>query len=464
LQLQFCGAARSVTGSCYLLDLGHSRLLIDCGLFQERACEGRNWQPFPFDPASIDAVLLTHAHIDHCGRLPLLVKGGFRGPIFATPATCDLARLMLLDSAHIQQEDARFKTKRHRREGRDRQPIQPLYTAEDAAQAVTELTHVAYRKTLEVRDGVRVTWRDAGHMLGSASLLVEFERAGGPRSILFSGDVGATHRVILKDPEPFEAADLVICESTYGDRLHEPAEDVLPKLREIVLDTLKRGGNLIVPAFAVGRTQDLLYHLRQLLETKQIPPVMTIVDSPMAVEATEILRRHPECYDTEARALIDAGRDPIDFPPLHLVSSREQSQAINRIRGSAIIIAASGMCNAGRIKHHLALNIERPECTVLFAGYQAEHTLGRQIVDGASEVRIFGEFHRVRARIANLNGLSGHADRDGLLAWLGALRRAPEQVLVTHGDDPVTQSFAGLVTARLGYAAMAPEYQSVQAL
>jgi metallo-beta-lactamase family protein len=456
VQLEFHGAARSVTGSCYRLDLGEQRLLVDCGMFQERAWQERNWQPFGFDPAAIDVTLLTHCHIDHIGRLPLLAKQGYHGRTFATAASVDLAELMLLDAAHIQEEDAKFKNKRHAREGRDVPPAKPLFTVEDADNALDDLVAVAYDKRVEVLDGVFATWRDAGHMLGSASLLLEVERGGARRSFWFSGDVGAPGRAILRDPRPFELADYVVCESTYGDRLHEPQDEVLPKLREVVLDTVRRGGNLVVPSFAVGRTQQLLYHLRHLMVTKQIPMVLTFVDSPMAVEATAILREHPECFDDEAQALIAAAKDPVGFGPLHFSSSREQSKAINNIRGSAIIISASGMCNAGRIKHHLAANISRRDSTILFVGYQAEHTLGRQIIEGASEVRILGELRPVRARIAKINGLSGHADRDGLLAWLGALQQPPRHVFITHGDDAVTQRFAALVAERYGWPTSAP--------
>ncbi len=460
-QLTFCGGAGSVTGSCYLLEVGGRRMLIDCGMFQERAYQERNWAPFPFDPREIAAVFLTHSHIDHIGRLPLLAKQGFKGRVFGTEATCDLAELMLLDSAHIQEEDARFKTKRHQRQGRDKAPTQPLYTVADAEEALDDLVPVRYGQRTELLDGIHGTWNDAGHMLGSGSLKLEFTENGRARSIVFSGDIGVPDRVILRDPEPFDDCDVMVCESTYGDRLHEPSEETGIKLREVVLDTIRRGGNLVVPAFAVGRTQALLYHLRELVQTKQIPPILTIVDSPMAVEATKITYDHPECYDDETRRLYDLGKDPIGYRSVQFSSSREQSKQINNIKGSAIIISASGMCNAGRIKHHLAQNLDRPQSTILFAGYQAEHTLGRQLVEGAREVRLFGEMIRVRAKIAKINSLSGHADRDGLLAWLGALKRAPEQVYITHGDAEVAQRFAGLVAERHGWSVTAPSYGDV---
>lgn len=460
-QLTFCGAAGSVTGSCYLLEVAGRKLLIDCGMFQERAFQDRNWAPFPFDPREIEAVLLTHSHIDHIGRLPLLAKQGFAGRIFGTEATCDLAELMLLDSAHIQEEDARFKTKRHQRAGRDTGPTQPLYTVADAEAALGDLVAVRYHQRTELLDGVCGTWNDAGHMLGSGSIKLEITENGQTRTIVFSGDVGVPDRVILRDPEPFDDADIVVCESTYGDRVHEPSEETAGKLRDVALDTIRRGGNLVVPAFAVGRTQALLYHLRELVQSKQIPPILTIVDSPMAVEATKITYDHPECYDDETRRLYDLGKDPIGYRSVQFCSSREQSKAINNIRGSAIIISASGMCTAGRIKHHLAQNLGRSESTILFAGYQAAHTLGRQLVEGADQVRLFGEMHRVRAKIAKINSLSGHADREGLMTWLGALKRAPEHVYITHGDADVAQRFAGLVGERHGWPVTAPGYGDV---
>jgi len=303
LNLTFCGAARSVTGSCYLLTTDVAKVLIDCGLFQERAFESRNWEPFPFDPAELDVVLLTHAHIDHIGRLPLLLRAGFHGKILATPATVDLVELLLLDSAHIQEEDAKYKTRRHRREGRAMADTQPLYTTAEARRA-WRCCRVAYHRTVEVAEGVEAVWHDAGHMLGSGHLAVTAEG----KKVVFSGDIGVPGRVILRDPEPFDQADVVICESTYGNRVHESLAFAEDKLAQVINETLDRGGNVVIPSFAVGRTQTLLYFMRKLMEADRIPPVVTFVDSPMAIKATQILSKHSECYDAEAKALVDAGR------------------------------------------------------------------------------------------------------------------------------------------------------------
>ncbi len=460
MQLTFCGAARNVTGSCYHLDLGESRVVVDCGLFQERSHQAHNWDDLPFDPAAVDAVVLTHAHIDHIGRLPLLVRQGFRGKIFCTPATADLLELLLLDSAHIQEEDARFKTKRHRREGRELPAARPLYDTAEAWAAIRLAEPVRYHRTVPVAPGVEATWNDAGHMLGSAHLALDLSSAGQRRRVVFSGDVGVAGKVILRDPEPFDRADAVVCESTYGDRVHDDLEFAVDKLRDVINGTLDRGGNVVIPSFAVGRTQTLLYYMRKLMESDQIPPVTTFVDSPMAVKATDILRRHPECYDEEARALVDGGHDPVGFEPLHFTPTTEASKAINRIRG-CVILSASGMCTAGRIKHHLYHNIDRPESTVLFVGYQAEHTLGRRILNGEKEVRILGEERRVRCRVEQIEGLSGHADRNGLLDWLRGLNPAPRQVWFTHGEPAAAEALAATVRDELGWSTSVPGYGDV---
>ncbi|MBI2302535.1 MAG: MBL fold metallo-hydrolase [Armatimonadetes bacterium] len=402
-------------------------------------------------------MLLTHAHIDHIGRLPLLARAGFRGPVFTTGSGVDLTRLLLLDSAHIQEEDARYKSKRHRREGRDKPETRPLYTIAEAQEALELLQGAEYHRPVHIAPGVTATFNDAGHLLGSASLRLTIERGGGRRTVVFSGDVGASPRPILRDPEPFDQADIALCESTYGNRLHETSEFASNTLADVINSAVERGGNVVIPSFAVGRTQTLLYYLRELMAAKRIPEVTTFVDSPMAVQATEILRKHRECYDDEARALIDAGKDPVGFEPLHYASSTDASKAINRIRGTALILSASGMCNAGRIKHHLLHNIGRSEATILFVGYQAQGTLGRQILDGQDPVRILGEMVPVRARIVNIEGLSGHADRDGLLAWLRPLGK-PEQLYITHGEAEVADEFAGTVRAQLGLATTVPGY------
>lgn len=457
MQLTFCGAARNVTGSCYLLEAAGRRVLVDCGLFQERGLKDRNWEAFPFDPAGIDAVILTHAHIDHSGRLPLLAKQGFVGPIYTTPAGVDLTELLLLDSAHIQEEDARYKTKRHRREGRELPPTEPLYETAHAKQAVALLRRVKYHRSIEVVPGITAVWNDAGHILGSGHVLVTVKQGTAATRVLFSGDIGMAPRPILKDPEPFAEADVLICESTYGNRLHETREFAVQKLRDVVNETMAKEGNVVIPAFAVGRTQTILYYLAALMKAGEIDEVTTFVDSPMAIRATEILRRHPDCYDEEARAVLAAGGDPIGFEPLHFTSTTSASKAINRIKGGCIIVSASGMCTAGRIKHHLQHNITRPNSTILFCGFQAVGTLGRQILERPDEVRIHGEMHRVRARIEAIGGLSGHADRNGLLNWCAAVSGV-QQCYVTHGDEEPALEFAAALSERFGWPVEAPEY------
>ena len=453
MNLTFCGAARSVTGSCYLLTTDVAKVLVDCGLFQERAFQSRNWDPFPFDPADLDVVLLTHAHIDHIGRLPLLVKGGFRGRILATPATVDLVELLLLDSAHIQEEDARYKTKRHRREGRQTADTAPLYTTDEAKQILGLLEAVPYHQAAHVAEDVEAVWHDAGHMLGSGHLAVTAEG----KKVVFSGDIGVPNRVILRDPEPFDQADVMICESTYGNRIHESLTFAAEKLAKVINETINHGGNVVIPSFAVGRTQTLLYFMRRLMEEDRIPPVVTFVDSPMAIKATHILTKHPECFDAEAKSLAEAGHDPVGFEPLHFSSSTGASKAINRIKG-CVIISASGMCTAGRIKHHLSHNIGNSRNTILFVGYQAQHTLGRQILEGKNPVRILGEERPVKARIEKINGLSGHADMEMMLEWLSKLDSPPKRMFLTHGDEEVALEFAETIKQRLGWEPMVPEY------
>lgn len=458
LKLQFLGAARNVTGSRYLLTFPDRRLLIDCGLHQERDLRGRDWEPFPFDPATVDALLLTHPHIDHCGLIPKLVRDGFRGRILCTPPAADLCPLLLLDSAHIQEEDAAFKQKRHRKEGRPPKDIRPLYTAEDARRALSFLESVPYGQTVPLGREAEAVFHDAGHILGSAHLELRVRNNEKQRIFLFSGDIGQKDRPLLRDPSPPAEADYVIMESTYGDRQHEHAEERVERLAEAVRSTFEAGGNVVIPAFAVGRTQELLYELDRLIAAQRIPPPVVFVDSPMAVSATEIFRAHPECYDAEAAALLRAGEDPLDFVGLHLVRSVAGSQAINHVRGSCIIIAASGMCTAGRIKHHLAHNISRPECTILFIGFQAQGTLGRQLVEGQNPVRIHGQLRDVRARIESIQGFSAHADQAGLIAWLGHLRTPPRRLFLTHGEESAIAAFHRKIRETLGWESEAPTY------
>jgi metallo-beta-lactamase family protein len=460
MKLTFLGAAQNVTGSCFLLEANGRRLLVDCGLYQERHLRARNWAPFPLPPRKLDAVLLTHAHLDHCGLLPKLRREGFRGKVYATTATCEIARIVLLDSAHIQEEDARYKAKRHRREGRKgRFPEVPLYTTEDAERSTALLRPVGYDQPIEVGDGLEATFRDAGHILGAAMIELKVSHDGRQRTCLFSGDVGRWDRPILRDPTLFERADYVLVESTYGDRLHESPGRTADALREVVNAAAQAGGNVIVPSFAVERAQEVLYHLNELLHARRVAPLPVYLDSPMAIRVTDVFEHHPEMLDAEALAVIRRDGSPFDFPGLKMARTRDESKAINAVSGTVMVIAGSGMCTGGRIKHHLVANITRPECTVLFVGYQAAGTLGRQIVEGAEAVRILGRSWPVRARIVRLHGFSAHADRGELLRWLGGLRQAPRHVFVVHGEPHSAEAFAHTLRERMGWEVSVPPYQ-----
>jgi len=460
LKLTFLGAAQNVTGSRYLLDTGSTRILVDCGLFQEREFRSRNWEPFTIPPRSIDALLLTHAHLDHCGLLPKLVREGFQGSIYCTHATSEIAKIMLLDAGRLQQEDAEFKGRRHQRERRrGPYPEIPLYTVEDAEASFPLFSRsVKYEEPVRISDGLEASFHDAGHVLGSSMIKITARQDGEERTILFSGDVGRWGKPILRNPSLFSKADYVIVESTYGDRLHEDT-DIAGSLAEIVNSTCRAGGNVVIPSFALERSQEILYHLNQLLISDRIPHLLVFLDSPMAINITGVFAAHPELYAQEMTRLIAHNKSPFDFPSLKMVNTVDDSKAINRIRGTAIIIAGSGMCTGGRIKHHLVANISRPGSTILFVGYQARGTLGRHIIDGAKEVRILGQSHRVRAKIVQLTGFSAHADRDELMKWLSALEEAPKRLLVTHGEPEIANSFSDYVRDKMRWKVSVPAYR-----
>lgn len=460
ITIAFHGAAQNVTGSRYLVETDGSRILVDCGLYQERALRERNWDPFPVPPKSIDAVVLTHAHLDHCGLLPKLVREGFRGKVHCTSATADIARIVLLDAAHLQEEDAEFKRRRHERDGRKGpHPEAPLYTTADAEAALPRLSPVPYGKPVPVAAGIEATFHEVGHILGATAISVRVTQGDTSRTILFSGDVGRWDVPIVRDPAVITKADYVVVESTYGDRLHAPSADIPGRLAGIVNQTREAGGNLVVPSFAVERTQELLFHLNELLHEDRIPHLRVFVDSPMAVRVTEVFRRHRELFDEEAMQLLNEGRHPCDFPGLTMCRSVRESKSINHIRGTAIIIAGSGMCTGGRIKHHLSHNIARPESTVLFVGYQATGTLGRIILEGATDVRLHGRMYPVNARIAKVNAFSAHADRDELVRWLSGIKEAPRHVFVTHGEPASAQAFSRVLDERFGWETSVPSYQ-----
>jgi metallo-beta-lactamase family protein len=460
MQISFLGAAQNVTGSSYLVEAKGFRLLVDCGMYQERKLKSRNWDPFPADPESIDAILLTHAHLDHCGLVPKLVRAGFKGKVYCTRATADIVEIVLLDSAKIQTEDVAYKKKRHKREGRKGPyPLEPLYTIEDAEASIQLLTGVDYEKEVVLAEGVVATFRNAGHILGSSSVKIVVTDGGEQRSILFSGDVGRWDLPILEDPESASQADYVVVESTYGNRLHKPTATIPDSLATIINETREAGGNVVIPSFAIERTQELLYHLNGLLSEKKIPPLLAFVDSPMAIRVTEVFRRHPELFDEEARALLERGDHPCDFPGLTLSRTVHQSKSINHIRGTALIIAGSGMCTGGRVKHHLVNNIGREESTVLFIGYQAVGTLGRIILEGVEKIRIHGKEHKVKARIEKINGFSAHADRNELLQWLSGITEPPKRVFVTHGEPESANGFASWLNGKTGWSCSVPSYR-----
>ena len=456
MRLTFIGADHEVTGSCHYLEACGKHILIDYGMEQGGNVYENAELPIP--PSDIDYILVTHAHIDHTGHLPLIYSRGFKGQIFATQATCDLCNIMLKDSAHIQEMEAEWKNRKARRAGNPE--VQPLYTMADAEGVLTHFFPCRYGDTLTLVDGLRIRFTDVGHLLGSAAIEVWAEEDGVEKKIVFSGDVGNKNKPLIKDPTYLESADYVVMESTYGDRSHNRTHEHIEELANILQETLDAGGNLVIPAFAVGRTQEILYFMRKIKEEKMITghdDFEVYVDSPMAVEATSVFNKNIiECFDEEAMELVNKGINPITFAGLKLSITSEDSKNINFDLKPKVIISAAGMCDAGRIRHHLKHNLWRSECTILFAGYQAVGTLGRSLIDGTDQVRLFGETIEVKARIERLDGLSGHADKEGLIAWLLAMKDAPQKVFLVHGDDTVCTNFANELRNEYGYDAEAP--------
>ena len=438
-------------------------MIIDCGLYQERKYQDRNWQPFPFNPETIDAVFLTHAHLDHCGLLPKLVRDGFSGRIYCTQATAEIAQIILLDAAHLQEEDAAYKAKRHQREGRrGPHPELPLYTIGDAEAVAPRFTAVEYDSCVRIKDGIEGCFYEAGHVLGSATVAIDTVQGGRKQRIIFSGDIGEPDRPIINDPAIFDKADYIVIESTYGDRTHAEHKntDIQSQLRDCINKTVQTGGNIIVPSFALERSQEILYHLNELFLRNEIPPITVFLDSPMAIRITEVFKHHAELFDIEMTRRLRQGNSPFSFDNLKMVQTTEESKAINSIKSSAIIIAGSGMVSGGRIKHHLVNNITRPGSTVLFVGYQAEGTPGRKLLEGAKRIRLLGRTHRVRARVIKIDGFSAHADRDGLLAWLSDIKIPPRCVFITHGEKKAAISFAQFLREKTGWKTSVPEYGS----
>jgi metallo-beta-lactamase family protein len=460
MEVQFWGAAREVPGSMHLLRVGGRRILLDCGLYQGRRKHSfeRN-RNFPFEPSGLDAVVLSHAHIDHCGNLPTLVRAGFRGKIYATPATRDLCKHMLVDSAHIQKSDVRYVNRRRRRQGK--RPFEPLYLIGDARKALARFRPVHYGRTFEPAPGIRATFIDAGHILGSASVVLDLSEGSRTRRLVFSGDIGRRGLPILRDPEIARDADYVIMESTYGDREHAPPSRAREYLRDCAEFTYESGGKLLVPAFALGRTQEIVYRMNDLWEDGELPPMDVFVDSPLAINVTQVYSDHPECYDREMLDTMatDPDGDPLGFGRLRYVRSAEESKGLNTRKGPAIIVAASGMCEGGRILHHLRNHVGKRTTTVLFVGYQAQHTLGRRLLDGDREVRVLGELMPVRARVERADAYSAHADRTGLLEWADGVRdrgRVTRYFLV-HGEEDSATALAGDLRAGGTAAVEVPE-------
>lgn len=461
MRLQFLGANKQVTGSCYFLKTADLRCLIDCGLYQERAYLARNWNPFPVPPKTIDYLLLTHVHLDHSGLIPKLVREGFSGEILTTPATAELLPIVLGDAARIQKEDAAYKKKRHQREGRrGPHPEVPLYTEAEVEKALRSVRTTPYKKMIALSPTISARFLEAGHILGSAMIQIS-SRKGKRLTLILSGDIGQLNKPLVRNPSVFERAEAVVMESTYGDRDHEDPADKETMLSDIIRKTFRAGGNVVIPVFAVERAQEILFHLSRLIRQQRIPRLPVFLDSPMATDVTAVFQHHPECLDEETLELLRSGKSPFSFPGLRFTRSREESKAVNSFRGPCLIMAGSGMCTGGRIKHHLVQNISRPESTILFVGYQAEGTLGRQILAKQAEVRIFGQYHPLQARVEQIQAFSGHADRSDLVAWLDHFRIPLPQVFLTHGEKQVSAKLADLLVQQRDWDVEVPAYKNI---
>jgi len=460
MKIEFVGGARTVTGSSYIIKDQDFTVMVDCGMFQgKQELTQRNQLHLIYAPPKIDCMLLTHAHIDHSGLIPKLVKEGFFGNIYTTKATADLCTVMLPDSAHIQEMDIKWINKRNKKLGRPE--VDPLYTVEDAEKCLENFVPLNYGDMIEIHPRIEVRFRDAGHILGSSFIEMWIAEKGKKTKVVFSGDIGTKNQAIIKDPEVLEDADIVLIESTYGNRLHKNREDTYNEFKKIILETYQRKGNIIIPAFAIERTQEIIYELNKLFKNKEIPPIPVYIDSPLAISATEIFRDNPQCFDDEMLKIINSGENPLDFPSLKFTRSTEESKLLSKEKSSAIIIAASGMCNAGRIQYHLQNNLYRPECSIVFVGYQAEGTLGRRIIEGAKQVKIYGEDIAVNAQIHTLGGFSAHADMNGLLEWLSTNKNPKTKVFVVHGEEEASLSFASLVSRELGFASYVPQWGEI---
>ena len=455
MKIKFCGASSGVTGSCHLLTTENHKILLDCGQFQGgKAQEALNWEPFPFEPSEVECVILSHAHIDHCGRLPLLVKRGFTGKIYCTDATADLLDVMLKDSGYIHEKDAEWKSRKAERAGKP--PVEPLYTYDDALKALEYVEPILYDQQIQLNEDMKIVFNDAGHILGSAIKELWVREGDKESKIVFSGDLGMMNRPILRDPTIIKKADYVIMETTYGNRNHPENATSIKELLDIVLKTTRRGGTVVIPSFAVGRTQELIFEFNKFYEEHseykdELDKLMVYVDSPMATTATEVFRKNAQVFDEETKEYILKGDNPLDFKNLRFTRSTAESQGLNMDKTPKVIISASGMCDAGRIRHHLKHNLWDARSSVIFVGYQAEGTLGKLLVEGTKDVTLFGEAVHVNAEIYNLEGFSGHADQNGLFAWLAGFRQKPKQVFLVHGEEDSKKDFGKLIAEKLGY-------------
>jgi len=453
MKIKFCGAAAGVTGSCHMITTDGNKLLLDCGQFQGgKAMDALNFEEFPFNPAEIDFVILSHAHIDHCGRIPLLVKRGFRGKIYCTDATADLLEVMLKDSGYIHEKEAEWKNKKAARTNKER--VEPLYTVNDAVDSLKYVVPVLYDQLIELNEKIKFVFNDAGHILGSAIIELWVEENDNVSKLVFSGDIGVMDRPLLRNPTIIKSADYLIMETTYGNRLHPENATSIEELMKIIFDTTKRGGTVVIPSFAVGRTQELIFELNRFYENHGehrdfLDKIMVYVDSPMATTATEVFRKNANLFDEETKNYILAGDNPLDFKNLKFTRTTDESKALNLDENPKIIISASGMCEAGRIRHHLKHNLWNKKNSIIFVGYQGEGTLGRLIVEGIKDVTLFGEEIHVNAEIHNLEGFSGHADREGLLTWISGFKKQPKQVFFVHGELEAKHSFADLVKQKI---------------
>jgi len=460
MKLHFLGANRQVTGSRYCLEVAGQQVMIDCGMFQERKFESRNWDHSPIPAVEVEALLLTHVHIDHCGLLPKLVREGYRGPIHTTRPSAAMLEIMLRDSAEIQMEDLGYKQKRHRREGRKSpHPYEVLYNVLDVDRTLPLVRQYDYAQPIQVTPAVTARFFDAGHILGSAMVQIDAIEGTQRRRIVFSGDIGQHDKPILRDPSYLKDADYVVMESTYGNRNHERAGDVESQLARVIGETAARGGNVIIPTFAVERAQELIYYIGRLARAGRIPALPVFLDSPMAVDVTGIYHRFHEYTDEAMWQMINSNQPPLRFPGLTMTRTADESKRINQINEPCVIMASSGMCNAGRIKHHLRNNITREAATILFVGHQGEGTLGRQILDGLAKVRIHGQEYPVRAKVEQIYGFSGHADHDGLMRWISHFQQRPRKVFLTHGEEEVALGLAAEIKAKLGLNVHVPEYR-----